>query len=86
MVELSTPYVNPDGLIKKVIKFNGKTRKAKNLVFIEERFSNRIDKLGRRKYFKKGRIVHEYFDKGRKDALKGELSLHDHSHIIGRST
>lgn len=71
-VETAAPWVNSDGLIKKIIKFDGATRDPKRLLYIEERFAHRQDKLERRKWLKDGRTLHEFFEKGRKDSLKGD--------------
>jgi hypothetical protein len=71
VVELAASYVNEDGLVKKILKFSGKNRNPEDLEWIEEKFENRKDKMVRRKWIREGRMLHEYFDKGRKDALKG---------------
>lgn len=78
IVERSAPYAQPDGILQKVIKFNGTSRKPEDLLFIDERFDKRQDKLIRRKYVPNGRIIHEYFAKGRPDSLKGLRKLSSH--------
>ncbi|ODN00850.1 Dynein regulatory complex subunit 7 [Orchesella cincta] len=79
IVELAAPYVNDDGLVRKVLKFNGPSRDPEDLEYIEEIFEHRKDKLYRRKWFREGKMLHEYFQKGRRDALK------EHVHVSGRN-
>jgi len=71
-------------MVKKVIKFSKNTRDPHHLEYIEECFAQRKDKLARRVWHKEGSIVNEYFDTGRKDALKGlhTHSIHAHSNVF----
>lgn len=78
-VEVAAPYTNPDGMVRKVMKFSGTSRDPEDLEYIEEFFEHRKDKLSRRKWYREGKILHEYFNQGRKDALK------EHVHVSGRN-
>jgi len=71
MVERAAPYSQPDGMVQKVLQFREGSRKASNLRLMDERFDKREDLMVRRKFKSDGRIMHEYFGKGRPDSLKG---------------
>lgn len=79
IVELAAPYVNDDGLVRKVLKFTGPSRDPEDLEYIEEKFEHRKDKLTKRMWLRDGKLLHEHFAPGRKDALK------EHVHVSGRN-
>jgi len=81
MVERAAPYSQPDGMVQKVLQFNDDSRKASNLRLMDERFDKRVDLLIRRKFKPDGRIIHEFFGKGRPDSLKGMDTSISISHV-----
>jgi hypothetical protein len=61
--------------VKKVLKFNGTGRNPEDLEYILEKFMHRKDKMKSRRFTRQGRMLQEKFEKGRRDALKGVLSI-----------
>lgn len=77
MVEQFAPYVQEDGLVTRICRYNDLECMPSELHTVEERFENRIDNLVKITSDVNTGEITEYFERGREDGVKSKyVKLH----------